>query len=94
MERKDTSVDTEEGVRTQYFHVSILEVEDIVGGYGRGVDGRLVIRSICNGEVGQGGNTDGWRLGDGGSGNRFSLWGDDRFERRGLRNLQFDVYVG
>ena len=32
MERKDTGVDTEEGVRTQYFHVSILEVEDIVGG--------------------------------------------------------------
>ena len=56
MERKDARVDTEEGVPTQHFHAPILEVEGAIGGYGRGIDGQLVIRSICNGEVGQIGN--------------------------------------
>ena len=93
MERKDARVDTEEGVRTQHFHVPILEVEGAVGGYDSGAGGRLVIRSICNGEVGQSGNADGRGLGDGGFGGCFGLRGGDRFERRALRDLRFGVYV-
>ena len=94
MERKDACVNTEEGVSTQNFHVPILKVEGAVGSYDRGVCGRLVIRSICNGEVGQSGNADGRRLGDGGFGGCFSLRDGDRFERRGLKDLRFGVYVG
>ena len=94
MERKDARVDTEEGVRTQHFHVPILEVEGVMGGYGRGIDGRLVIGSICNGEVGQSGDANGRRPRDGGSGGCISLWGGDRFEWIGPRDLRFEVHVG
>ena len=94
MERKDARVDTEESVPTQNLHVPILEVEGIMGGYYRGVDGRLIRRRICNCEVRQTGDADGRRLGDGGSGGRFSLWGSDRFKWRGPRNLWFNVRIG
>ena len=79
MERKDACVDTEEGVRTQHFHVPILEVEGVMRGYSRGVGEKLVIGSICNGEVGQTGNADGWGLGEGGFGDRFNLRSGNRF---------------
>ena len=46
MKRKDACVDTEEGVPTQHFHIPILEVEGVMGGYGRGVGERLEIGSI------------------------------------------------
>ena len=94
MERKDACVDTEQGASTQHFHVPILEVEGAMGGYGHGVDGSLVIGSICNGEVGQSGDADGRGLGGGGFRGCFSLRSGDRFGRRGSRNLRFDVYVG
>ena len=51
-------MDTEEGAPTQHFHVPIVEVEGVMGSYGRGVGESLVIRSICDGEVGQTGNAD------------------------------------
>ena len=46
-------MDTEEGVPAQYFYVPILEAEGAMGGYGRGISGKLVIGGLCNGEVGQ-----------------------------------------
>ena len=52
MEGQDAGVDTEQGVPTQHLHVAVLEVESGVGGYGRGVDGRLVVGNVCDGEVG------------------------------------------
>ena len=63
MERKDTCVDTEEGVPAHHFHVPILEVEGVVRAYGRRVRGRVLIKNICDLEIGQGGNADGGRLG-------------------------------
>jgi hypothetical protein len=65
VEGQDAGVDTEQCVPAQHFHVPVLEVEGLMRGYGRGVDGRLVIRSICDREVGQSGDADGWRLSDG-----------------------------
>ena len=63
-----------------------------MGSYGcRIVGGRLVIRSICDREVGQSRNADGWRLRDGGCRNDVWLWGSDESEWRGLRNLRFEV---
>ena len=56
MERKDACVDTEEGIRTQHFHIPILEVEGVMGGYGRGIGERFVIGGICDCEVGQTGH--------------------------------------
>ena len=73
-------MDTEQCVSAQYFDIPVLEIEGVVGGYGRGVDGGLVVRSICDGEIGQRGDTDRRRLSDGGrrDGVRFRGCGGDR----------------
>ena len=77
-------MDTEERVPAQYFDVPVVEAEGFVRSRGRGVDWKIVIRSICDrgvdgkliiggicdGEVGQSGNVDGWRMSDGGDGRR------------------------
>jgi len=76
VEGQSADVDTEEGVPTQHFHVSIIEVKCLVRSHCRGVDERLVvrsvckrgtvgmfvIRSICDREVGQSGDADGGGL--------------------------------
>jgi len=90
---KGASVDTEQRVPAQYLHVPVLDVEGPVGSYGRGVDGRFVVGSICDCEVGQSGDADGRRLDDGGHKNRFWLWGSVGFGWRGLRGLWFDTCV-
>ena len=75
---------TEEGVSTQHSHVPVLEIEGSMRNYGRGidgglviggncdcgVDGRFVIRNVCDGEVGQTGSADGRRVSDGSNGKR------------------------
>ena len=80
-------MDAEQRVATQHFNVTVLEIEGVVGGYGRrvergpiirsirdrGANGRLAIRGICNREVGQTGDADGWRLSDGSDGNYLIL---------------------
>jgi len=58
-------MDAEQCVPTQHFDVPVFEVEDVMGGYGCEVDGRLVIRSICDREVGQSSDAAGWRLSGG-----------------------------
>ena len=62
-------------------------------GYGHGVDGRPVIRSARNNEVGQSGDTYGWGLDNGGYGIWACLWSGDRFRWRGLRlrDLRFEI---
>ena len=45
-------MDTEQCVPAQHFHVPVLEIEGPMGDHDRGVDGRLIIRSIRDGEVG------------------------------------------
>ena len=62
-----------------------------MGSCDRGVDWRLVIRSVCNREVGESGDADGWRLCDRRYGNRIVLRGSDWFEWRGLKDLEFEV---
>jgi hypothetical protein len=63
VEGQDAGVDTEQCILVQRFHVPVLEVEGLVQGGDRGVvDGRLVIRSISDREIGQSGNADGRRL--------------------------------
>ena len=52
VEGQDTGVDTEQRVPAQHFHTVIFEVERAVGDYGRGVNRRLVVRTICDCEVG------------------------------------------
>ena len=78
MEGQDGVVNTEECVPTQHFHAVVFEVEGLMRDYcsgvdrkvvirgirDRGVDGRLIIGSICDREVGQSGDADGRRLGD------------------------------
>jgi len=93
VEGQDAGVDPEQCVPAQYFHVSVFEVEGIVGGYGRGVDGKFVIGSICDREVGYSGDADGWRASGGGRGSGVCLWGSDEFEWREMRvrNLRFEV---
>ena len=75
-------MDAEKCVPAQDFDVPVLEVESFMWGYGRGfyvrfiirsacdrrVDGRFAIGGVCNGEVGQSGNADGWRLNEEGGG--------------------------
>lgn len=51
VEGQGAGVDAEEGVSAQRFDVPILEVECVMGGYNRRVDGGPIIGSICNGEV-------------------------------------------
>jgi hypothetical protein len=68
VEGQDASVDTEQRVSAQHLHIPVLEVEGLVQGGDRGVanggldvrsicdhsvGGKLVIRGICEREVGQ-----------------------------------------
>ena len=64
-----------------------------MGGYDRGVAGRFVIRSTCDGKFGQSGDTYGWGVGGGNYGTWVCLWGNDRFGWRELRprDLRFEV---
>jgi len=100
-------VDTEEGVPAQHFHVPILEVEGFMQSRYRwvngrlvekgGVDGGLIIRRICDREVGQSGNADGWRLSsraDGRFGSRVLFRNGDLFELEGSGSLRFEISVG
>jgi len=108
VEEQDGGVDAEERVPTQRFRVPVLEVEGLMRNQGRGVDERLVvrgicesgaggrpiIRSVCDREVGERGDTDRWRLGDGSDGrvgNRDRLWDGGRFGWWGLRDLRISV---
>ena len=93
MEGEDAGVDTEQCVPAQHFNIPILEVERVMWGYDRGVGGGFVIRDVCNGEVGEGGDAYRWRLGDGGCRNRVRFWGGDWIDWRGLmlRNLKFGI---
>ena len=63
----------------------------------RGVDGKVVVSSIGGREVGESGDADGWRLGDGGDGrfwNCFWDWGGDQFrEWKGQGDLRFGVSI-
>ena len=52
MEGQDGGVYAEQCIPTQHFHVAVIEVESAVVGYGRGVDGKLVIGSIRDREIG------------------------------------------
>ena len=99
-------MNTEERIPAQHFRVSVLEVEGLVWGCGRGVDGILVIRDIRDREVGQSGDADRRRMG-GRCRDSVCLWSSDKFEWslrpdirsgdqikwRGPRNLRFDVSV-
>jgi len=60
-------------------------------GYGRRVDGGLVVRGICDCEVGQSGDADGRRVSDRRSRNRVRLRGRDWFGWRGLRRFYISV---
>ena len=86
-------MDTEQCVLAQHFDVPVLEVEGPMRGHDRRVDGRLVVKSICDGEVGQSGDTYGWGVGDGSHGMWVCLWGGNRFRWRGLRlrDLRFEI---
>ena len=84
MEGQGADVDAEERIPAQYFDVPVIKVEGFMRSRGRevdrkivirsiwdgGVNGRLIIGGICDGEVGQSGNVDGWRMSDGGDGRR------------------------
>jgi len=59
-------MNTEQRLATQHFDVPVLKVEGAVGGYSRGVEGGLVIRGICNCEVGQADDADRRGVSDGG----------------------------
>ena len=64
---------------------------------GRGTDGRLVIRGICDREVGQSGYADGRRPSDGSGGkylDRVYLRSGDQLEWRRLKGLRFGISVG
>ena len=86
-------MDPEECVPAQYFDVPVLEVEGFMWGYGRRIDGRLVIRNICGREIGKSGNADGRRPSGRRRRNRSNLWSNDRFEWRGLRDMGFEICV-
>ena len=47
----------EQRISSQYFDVPILEVEGAVVGHCRGIEGRLIIRGICDSEIQEGGDT-------------------------------------
>jgi len=93
MEGQSADVDTEESVPAQHFHVPVLEVEGFMPSRYRWVNGRLVgrggvgggliIRRICDREVGEGGDANGWRPSngaDGRFGNLVLFWNVVRFE--------------
>ena len=71
MEGQGADVDTEQRVPAQYFDVPIVKVEGFMRSCGRGVDGRFVVRGICD-EVGQSGSAGGRRMSDGSDGRRRS----------------------
>ena len=48
MEGQGADVDTEEYVPAQYFDVPVVKVEGLIRSYGRGVDGKFVVGSICD----------------------------------------------
>ena len=54
---------------------------------------RSVIRSVRDREVGQSGDAGGWRLCDGRFRSRVRFQGGYRFERRGLRDVRFEISV-
>ena len=71
-------MDTKERILAQHFRVPVLKVEGFMWSCGRGVDRKVIIRSVCNGvdgrliiigvrdrEVGQSGDASGRGLGDG-----------------------------
>ena len=110
MEGQCADVDTEERVPTQYFDIPVVEVESLMWGcsrgvnrkffigsiFDRGVDGRLIIGGICNGEIGQSGDTDGRGMSGGSGGRRRNwarLWSGNRYWRRGLEDLRLGVSV-
>ena len=86
-------MDTEQRVPAQHLHVPVLEVEDPMGGYDRGFDGRLIIKDIRDGEVGQSGDGYGRKLGDRSHGIWVCFWSSVRFGWRGLglRDLRFEI---
>jgi len=103
-------VDAEKCVPAQHFHIPVLEVEGLMLSYCRGVDGKLLVRGIRGGwvdgklvvsgiggrEVGQSGDADGRRVGDGCDGrfgNCSRHWGGDRFEWKGLVDLRFGISI-
>ena len=51
MEREDASVDAEQRIPAQHFHIPVLEVECIMRNHGCEVDWRFVIRGVRDGEV-------------------------------------------
>jgi len=63
VEGKDAGMDAEKYVPTQHLDVSVLKIEGFMYRQGRGVDDeRLVVGSIGNREVGEGGDAGRWRL--------------------------------
>ena len=77
-------MDTEESVPAQYLDISVVKVEGFMRSRGRGVDRKIVIRSIwdrgvdgrfiiggiCDGEVGQSSEAGGRGMSDGSDGRR------------------------
>ena len=99
-------MDTEERVPAQHFHIPVLEVEGFMCSHGSRVGGKLLVRSICNhqvdglvignvcgGEVREGCDADGRRMGDRGCTNYVRLSDDDRFGWRGLKDPRFEIAV-
>ena len=60
----------------------------------RGVNGKFIIGCICDREVGQSGDTDGWRVSDGRCRSGICLRACSGFERRLMRDLRFEVSLG
>ena len=78
MEREDAGVDAEQRVPTQHFHTPIIEVESVMRSHGCGVGWRFIIRGVRDGEVGETGDADRRRLGNGSYGGCFYFWSGDR----------------
>ena len=72
----------EQDVVTQHFDVPVLKVEGVMGMYSRGFEGRLVVKGVCDREVGQSGDADGWGLWNKRSRDCARLWRDGWFEWR------------
>ena len=52
MEGQNAGVDAKQCALTQHFNVPVLEVERIMGGHSRGIVWSVIVRGVCNGEVG------------------------------------------
>ena len=87
----ETDVGAEQYVLAQHFNVHVLGVEGVMGSYSREFDGRLIIRVVCDREVGQSGDAGGRRLSDGRYRTRVSLRACDGFKRTVLRELRIEV---